>query len=52
MLYTVSGRAPSILSAALAILIAAGMHLAAADHSTSKMHVASAHHPGALSKHS
>jgi len=30
MRYTVSGRAPSIISAVLALLLAAGMHLTAA----------------------
>jgi hypothetical protein len=34
MHYMVSGRAPSIISAALALLLAAGMHLSAANHRT------------------
>ena len=42
MLYTASGRAPSILAAVLAILIAAGMHLSAAYRTHKAVAIASA----------
>lgn len=46
MLYTVSGRAPSFLTAGLAIIIAIGMHASAGHRGHSKVHTVSATESG------